>query len=192
MRGARNSAAGQAEGAERFIREDVRWGCTVASEAYKAVVCDAGPLIHLDELGCLQLLSDFAQCLVPDAVWEDVARHRPSAVAARGLHLERPACSRIPGETAALAALFTFAGRMPANSLSLAQIYVDFDTTAWVDQPAVAAPPRREPERSPASEISSAQRDRGHHRAASAGAARRSGRRQEHLRQPSRAVRNAG
>ena len=27
------------------------------------VVCDAGPLIHLDELGCLGLLSDFREVL---------------------------------------------------------------------------------------------------------------------------------
>jgi hypothetical protein len=25
------------------------------------VVCDAGPLIHLDEIDCLDLLSDFAE-----------------------------------------------------------------------------------------------------------------------------------
>jgi hypothetical protein len=33
-----------------------------------ALVCDAGPLIHLEELGCLDLLRDFAAVLVPDAV----------------------------------------------------------------------------------------------------------------------------
>src|SRR5438270_251796 len=34
-----------------------------------SLVSDAGPLIHLDELGCLDLLQDFAEVLVPDAVW---------------------------------------------------------------------------------------------------------------------------
>jgi hypothetical protein len=27
------------------------------------VVCDAGPLIHLDELGCMDLLLDFSEVL---------------------------------------------------------------------------------------------------------------------------------
>ncbi|MFO7641522.1 MAG: DNA-binding protein [Candidatus Competibacteraceae bacterium] len=42
------------------------------------VVCDAGPLIHLDELACLDLLADFQDVLVPDQVWREVQRHRPS------------------------------------------------------------------------------------------------------------------
>ena len=45
------------------------------------VVCDAGPLIHLDELGCVELLADFPQVIVPAAVWEEIRRHRPGALA---------------------------------------------------------------------------------------------------------------
>jgi predicted nucleic acid-binding protein len=41
-------------------------------------VCDAGPLIHLDELDALDLLHDFPLVLVPDAVWSEVERHRPT------------------------------------------------------------------------------------------------------------------
>ncbi len=37
-------------------------------------ICDAGPLIHLDELGCLHLLTDF-RVWVPEAVWKEV--HAP-------------------------------------------------------------------------------------------------------------------
>lgn len=44
------------------------------------VVCDAGPLIHLDELGCLDLLADFARVLIPKSVRREVAAHRPSAL----------------------------------------------------------------------------------------------------------------
>lgn len=44
------------------------------------VACDTGPLIHLDELGCLALLSDFARVLLPESVWEEVSRHRPGVV----------------------------------------------------------------------------------------------------------------
>lgn len=45
------------------------------------VVCDAGPLIHLDEVGCLDLLSDFQTLYVPRQVWIEVERHRPAALA---------------------------------------------------------------------------------------------------------------
>lgn len=48
------------------------------SSAIRVVVCDAGPLIHLDELGALALLREFSQILVPQAVWAEVERHRPS------------------------------------------------------------------------------------------------------------------
>jgi hypothetical protein len=41
------------------------------------VVVDAGPLIHLDELDCLDLLGDCQPLVVPEAVWIEVRRHRP-------------------------------------------------------------------------------------------------------------------
>lgn len=44
------------------------------------VVCDAGPLIHLDEIGLLDLLSDFREIYVPLQVWDEVERHRPTAL----------------------------------------------------------------------------------------------------------------
>ena len=47
------------------------------SHIARIVVCDAGPLIHLDELGSLGLLCDFQSVLVPEAVWAEVQRHRP-------------------------------------------------------------------------------------------------------------------
>lgn len=53
------------------------------------VVCDAGPLIHLDELDALDLLADFAQVMVPDAVWREVERHRPRALSHHGVTLQR-------------------------------------------------------------------------------------------------------
>jgi len=46
------------------------------------VIADAGPLIHLDELGCLDLLNDFPHVWIPDAVWQEVEAHRPSALTA--------------------------------------------------------------------------------------------------------------
>ena len=40
-------------------------------------VLDAGPLIHLDQLGRLGLLSDFKELLVPQAVLDEALVHRP-------------------------------------------------------------------------------------------------------------------
>lgn len=51
------------------------------------VVLDAGPIIHLDELGCLELLSDFQDILVPDTVREEVNQHRPLALEKSGLKI---------------------------------------------------------------------------------------------------------
>lgn len=53
------------------------------------VVCDAGPLIHLDELDALDLLGDFAEVLVPDAVWREVEQHRPGVLTHPGVTLQR-------------------------------------------------------------------------------------------------------
>ena len=44
------------------------------------VVCDAGPIIHLDELNCLDLLFDFKEILISNTVWNEVNRHRPFAL----------------------------------------------------------------------------------------------------------------
>jgi predicted nucleic acid-binding protein len=53
------------------------------------IVCDAGPLIHLDELQCLDLLAGHTEILVPEIVWREVKRHRPSALRRRGVPLNR-------------------------------------------------------------------------------------------------------
>jgi predicted nucleic acid-binding protein len=53
------------------------------------VICDAGPLIHLDELGCLELLADFQSVLVPEQVWREVEYHRPSALEHSGVKMQQ-------------------------------------------------------------------------------------------------------
>ncbi len=72
------------------------------------VVCDAGPLIHLDELGALELLADFAKVLVPDAVWREVKQHRPDALIHPGvmLHRIKPRMAVTP-ELEAMAQIFS-------------------------------------------------------------------------------------
>lgn len=42
------------------------------------VVCDAGPVIHLDELGCLNLLEDFKEVILTEAVWDEISLNRPA------------------------------------------------------------------------------------------------------------------
>jgi predicted nucleic acid-binding protein len=60
-----------------------------AESLARLVVCDAGPLIHLDEVGCLDLLAGFAQVLVPGVVWDEVERHRPAALRFPGVSFTR-------------------------------------------------------------------------------------------------------
>lgn len=54
-----------------------------------AVVCDAGPVIHLDELDCLDLLVDFPRVLVSTTVRKEICHHRPAAFARQDIIWER-------------------------------------------------------------------------------------------------------
>lgn len=40
------------------------------------IVCDSGPIIHLEELNCLRLLADFKEILIPNIVHKEIKRHR--------------------------------------------------------------------------------------------------------------------
>ena len=51
-------------------------------------VLDARPLIHLDELGRLNLLNDFKELLVPQTVLDEALRHRPALPLAELSNLE--------------------------------------------------------------------------------------------------------
>jgi predicted nucleic acid-binding protein len=59
------------------------------SKSPVSVVCDAGPIIHLDELGYLSLLADFSKILIPEQVWQEVEVHRPQALVNPRLPLQR-------------------------------------------------------------------------------------------------------
>lgn len=52
-------------------------------------VCDAGPVIHLDELNCLDLLCDFQEIILADTVWKEVKHHRPKALKNAEIHFVR-------------------------------------------------------------------------------------------------------
>ena len=53
--------------------------------ASRSVVCDAGPVIHLDELGCIDLLRDFQRVIISVTVRSEIERHRPAALRQSGL-----------------------------------------------------------------------------------------------------------
>jgi len=44
------------------------------------VICDAGPIIHLDELDCLDLLNDFKEIILPATVTKEIKRNRKLAL----------------------------------------------------------------------------------------------------------------
>lgn len=67
----------------------------VIKSAIKAV-CDAGPIIHLDELNRLDLLADFDEIILPDTVWKEISQHRPSALKRPGLSLMQPSNRKYP------------------------------------------------------------------------------------------------
>jgi predicted nucleic acid-binding protein len=80
------------------------------SERPRAVVSDAGPLIHLDELGCFDLLKAFAAVHVPHAVWDEVARHRPAALRHRTVPLlPRTDVPPVSAEVASIVRSFSLA-----------------------------------------------------------------------------------
>jgi len=55
-----------------------------------SVICDAGPIIHLDEINCLNLLNDFKEIILPFSVEREIAAHRPSALTASSLNETEP------------------------------------------------------------------------------------------------------
>jgi predicted nucleic acid-binding protein len=58
---------------------------TVKNKSDLTVICDAGPIIHLDEVGCLDLLSDFSKVILPDRVSQEIMRYRQTALGKGGI-----------------------------------------------------------------------------------------------------------
>jgi predicted nucleic acid-binding protein len=81
-------------------------------------VCDAGPLIHLDELDCLQLLNEFT-VWVPAAVRREVSYHRPAIFLQAQVQLEinTEAVVPLPALRTLGEALLLDAGEMEALAL---------------------------------------------------------------------------
>ncbi|TLD39971.1 MAG: hypothetical protein JETT_3766 [Candidatus Jettenia ecosi] len=53
------------------------------------VILDAGPIIHLEEIDSLYLLTDFERLIIPDAVWREVEYHSPSVFKYRDINFEK-------------------------------------------------------------------------------------------------------
>ncbi|MBI5748186.1 MAG: DNA-binding protein [Nitrospinae bacterium] len=51
-------------------------------------VCDAGPIIHLDELDSLDIISDFHPLIIPKSVETEIIRHRQNALHHPGIVLK--------------------------------------------------------------------------------------------------------
>jgi len=71
------------------------------------VVADAGVLIHLDELGALDVLGDYVTVFVPDAVWAEVLHHRPQALENQFVALVHVPAAPYSPKVNAIAMLFT-------------------------------------------------------------------------------------
>lgn len=62
------------------------------------VICDAGPIIHLDEINCLNLLNSFEEIILPLSVEREITVYRPSALTDSNLIVRRQAESLDIGE----------------------------------------------------------------------------------------------
>jgi predicted nucleic acid-binding protein len=71
------------------------------------VVADAGPLIHLDELDALDVLSDYADVFVPNAVWLEVLHHRPQALQQPKVNLVHQSQPSASSRINAISAIYT-------------------------------------------------------------------------------------
>jgi len=71
------------------------------------VVADAVPIIHLDELDCLDILSDFDRVYVPEAVWTEVIKHRSGALPNGKVNFIRQEHVSLSAQVMALIPLYT-------------------------------------------------------------------------------------
>ncbi len=89
----------------------------MASSEPRLVVLDAGPVIHLDELGLLRLLEGFSEIQIPTLVWDEIRAHRPLLTLDRLLGAE--VINPTTESTARLAALPLFGQLHPGERAAL-------------------------------------------------------------------------
>ena len=72
------------------------------------IICDAGPIIHLDEINCINLLDDFEEIILPRSVEKEILLHRQSALTGSNLPVTRQAATlEIGGKLLALCQIFS-------------------------------------------------------------------------------------
>jgi len=82
-------------------------------------VLDAGPLIHLDELGSLNLLAGYREVLLPDIVEREARQHRPE------IQIDSiPGLVRVSSQPAAAESMFELAAEFGLHAGELAAIAV--------------------------------------------------------------------
>ncbi len=82
-------------------------------------VLDAGPLIHLDELGSLNLLAGYREVLLPDIVEREAMKHRPK------IQIDSiPGLVRVSSNPAAAESMFELAAEFGLHAGELAAIAV--------------------------------------------------------------------
>jgi len=72
---------------------------TVMTKSTSKLVCDAGPIIHLDELNCLHLLTDFQKIILSNIVCEEIKMYRPLALKRQNLSFTKLSQKIPPDET---------------------------------------------------------------------------------------------
>lgn len=81
---------------------------TVMTKTMRSVIiADAGPVIHLDELGCLDVLTCYPEVLLPEAVWQEVMQHRPQALQHSLVNFKQQQSKVISLQVEALVPLYT-------------------------------------------------------------------------------------
>lgn len=84
------------------------------------VIADAGPIIHLDELACIDILFDFGSVIVPEAVWLEIQCHRPQVLDSADTLLIRQRTRQFSPLVNALAPLYSLhAGEQEALHLCM-------------------------------------------------------------------------
>jgi predicted nucleic acid-binding protein len=82
-------------------------------------ILDAGPLIHLDELGSLLLLAGYREVLLPDIVEQEARKHRPK------IQIDFiPGLVRVSSKPPAAESLFELAAEFGLHAGELAAIAV--------------------------------------------------------------------
>ena len=102
-------------------------------EAKKCVIADAGPLIHLDELDIIDLLSDFGEVLVPESVLGEVMRHRPKLEIASWLYVRQVRKTIDPKIKAIMTRYPIHVGELDALNLAMSEgnvLFLTDDTAA--------------------------------------------------------------